>query len=92
MLRIKVNGAETNLIAKPRPDGGWDLRCLDPLVGEFRLRSGDVLHLWSDEAGEWPPASEGDLAELAVREAERSRFKEERRGDVRRDHRDDDQA
>jgi hypothetical protein len=76
MLRIKVNGAETNLIAKLRPDEGWDLRCLDPLVGEFRLRSGDVLHLWSDEAGEWLPASEGDLAVLAVREAERGRFAE----------------
>jgi hypothetical protein len=77
MLRIKVNGAETDLIAKPRPDGGWDLRCLDPLVGEFRLRSEDALRLWSDEAGKWLPASEGDLAELAVREAERNRFEEE---------------
>jgi hypothetical protein len=92
MLRIKVNGAETDLIAKPRPDGGWDLRCLDPLVGEFRLRSTDTLHLWSDEAGEWLPASEGDLAELAVREAERNRFEEEWHGDVRRVDGDEDRG
>jgi len=45
--------------------------------GEFRLRSEDALRLWSDEAGEWLPASEGDLAELAVGEAERNRFEEE---------------
>ena len=73
MLKIKVNGAETNFVAKPRPDGeSWDLRCIDPLVSEFRLRSGDALHFWSEQAGEWLPASEGDLAELAVREAERN--------------------
>jgi len=92
MLRIKVNGAETNHIAKPRPDGGWDLRCLDPLVGEFRLRSEDALHLWSDEAGEWLPASEGDLAELAVREAERNRFEEEWHGDAGRVDGDEDRG
>jgi hypothetical protein len=72
MLQIEVNGAETNLIARTRHDGGWDLRCIDSLVGEFRLRSRDALHLWSDEAGEWLPASEMNLAELAVREAEES--------------------
>jgi hypothetical protein len=43
VLRIKVNGAQTNFVAKPRPDGGWDLRCVDPLVGEFRLRPEDDL-------------------------------------------------
>lgn len=48
MLRIKVNGAQTKFVAKPRPDGGWDLRCVDPLVGEFRLRPEDDLHLWSE--------------------------------------------
>jgi hypothetical protein len=56
--------------ARPQPDGGWDLRCLVPLVGEFRLRSGNVLHSWSEELGEWLPASEMDLAEVAVAEAE----------------------
>jgi hypothetical protein len=71
MLQIKVNDAITSLFARLRPDGGWDLRCMDPLVGEFRLRSGDVLHIWSEEAGEWLPASEMALVELAVAEAER---------------------
>ncbi len=71
MLRINVNGATTNLLARLRPDGGWDLRCIDPLVGEFRLRSGDVLHLWSDKAQQWLPAPEMDLAELAITDAER---------------------
>jgi hypothetical protein len=41
MLQIKLNGAPVSLMARPRPDGGWDLRCPDPLVGEFRLRSGN---------------------------------------------------
>ncbi len=71
MLQIKVNGARTSLIARSRSDGGWDLRCIDPLVGEFRLCSRDALHLWSAEAGQWLPASEGDLVELAVAEEER---------------------
>ena len=66
MLRIKVNGAPARHFARLRSDGGWDLRCLDPLVGEFRPRSGDTLHLWSEEFGYWLPASEMDLAELAV--------------------------
>jgi hypothetical protein len=70
-VRIKVNGVPASLIARTRPDEAWDLRCIDPLVGEFRLRSGDTLHLWSEELGEWLPASELDLAEFAVREAER---------------------
>jgi hypothetical protein len=69
-LKIKVNGATTSLIARPRRDEAWDLRCIDPVVGEFRLRLGDTLHLWSEELQEWLPASELDLAELAVREAE----------------------
>ena len=56
MLKIKVNGAETNFIAKLRPDGdSWDLRCIDPLVGEFRLRSGDALPFWSEQAGNGSP-------------------------------------
>ncbi len=71
MLKIKVNGAQTNFVAKPRTDGGWDLRCVDALVGEFRLRPEDALHLWSEEAGEWLCASEMDLTELAVEEAEK---------------------
>jgi hypothetical protein len=71
MLKIKVNGATTSLFARPRPDGGWDLRCLDPLVGEYLLRDGDTLHLWSEQAREWLPASEMDLSGLAVAEAER---------------------
>lgn len=74
MPRIKVNDAITSLFARLRPDGGWDLRCMDPLVGEFRLRSGDVLHLWLEGAGEWLPASEMELTELAVREEEERRL------------------
>jgi hypothetical protein len=70
MLRIKINSAPTSLFAGLRPDGGWDLKCIDPVVGEFRLRSDDVLHLWPEEAGDWLPASEAELAELAVQEAE----------------------
>lgn len=70
MLRIKINGAPASLFARPRPDGVWDLRCLDPLVGEFLLRDGDTLHLWSEEFGYWLRATEGDLVELAIREAE----------------------
>ena len=55
-MLIKLNGAETNFIAKLRPDGdSWDLRCIDPLVGEFRLRPGDTLHFWSEQFGEWLP-------------------------------------
>jgi hypothetical protein len=71
MLRIEINDAIANFVARPRPDGEWDLRCLDPLVGEFRLRSGDVLRVWSEEFREWLPASATDLAELAVWEAEK---------------------
>jgi hypothetical protein len=48
MLQIKINGALATLFARLRPDGGRDLRCLDSLGGEFRLRSGDTLHLWSE--------------------------------------------
>jgi hypothetical protein len=71
MLRIKVNGAVTTFIAKLRPDGdSWDLRCIDPLVGEFRLRAGDTLHFWSEQFGEWLPGREMDLIELAVAELE----------------------
>ena len=74
MLKIKIDGAETSFVAKPRPDGeSWDLRCVDPLVGEFRLRSGDALHFWSEQAGEWLPASEMDLTEMAVAEWEKSK-------------------
>jgi hypothetical protein len=32
MLKIKVNGAITSLMACSRPDRGWDLRCMDPLL------------------------------------------------------------
>jgi hypothetical protein len=49
------------------------LRCIDPLVGEFRLRSGDALHFWSEQAGEWLPASEMDLIEMAVAELEKGK-------------------
>jgi hypothetical protein len=71
MLRIKVNGAQTHFIAKLRPDGdSWDLRCIDPLVGEFRLRPGDALHFWSEQFREWLPGREMDLIELAVAELE----------------------
>jgi hypothetical protein len=70
MLRIKVNGTPTCLLARPRLDGRYDLRCVDPLVSEFRLCPGDVLYLWLEEAGDSLRASEADLAELAVQEAE----------------------
>ena len=73
MLKIKINGAPASLFARSRPDEGWDVRCMDPLVGEFRLRSTDALQIWSEEAGEWLHASEMDLAELAVAEAQRNR-------------------
>ena len=74
MLKIKVNGAQTHFVAKLRPDGdSWDLRCIDPLVGEFLLRPGDSLHFWSEEAGEWLPASEMDLTEMAVAEWAKSK-------------------
>lgn len=73
MLRIKVNGAPANLVARFRPDDGvWDLRCLDSVVGEFLLHDGDRLHLWSEEFRYWLSATEGDLVELAIREAERT--------------------
>jgi hypothetical protein len=70
MLRIKINGAPASLFARHCPDGVWDLRCLDPLVGEFLLRDGDTPHLWSQEFGYWLRATGGDLVELAIREAE----------------------
>jgi hypothetical protein len=74
MLRIKVNGAVTNFVAKLRPDlDSWDLRCIDPHVGEFRLRAGDALHFWSEQAGAWLPASEMDLIEMAVAELEKGK-------------------
>jgi len=71
MLTIKINGAPAKLCARARTDGAWDLVCLDPLAGQFWLRSGDTLHLWSSQAGEWLPATEGDLAELAIEEVEK---------------------
>ena len=71
MLKIKINGALANLFAHLGPDGVSDLRCFDWLVGEFRLRNGDALHVWVEETREWLPTSATDLAELAVREAEK---------------------
>jgi hypothetical protein len=69
---IKLNGALTTFIAKLRPDlDSWDLRCIDPLVGEFRLRPGDTLHFWSEQFREWLPGREMDLIEMAVAELER---------------------
>ena len=74
LKKKSVYGAQTHFIAKLRPDGdSWDLRCVNPLVGEFRLRSGDALHFWSEQAGEWLPASEMDLTELAVAELEKGK-------------------
>jgi hypothetical protein len=73
MLQITVNGAPASLFARLRPDEGWDLVCSDTCVGEFHLRSGDVLQLWWEEAGDWFPTSEMDLVELAVAQAERNR-------------------
>jgi hypothetical protein len=73
-MLIKLNGAVTTFIAKVRPDGdSWDLRCVDPLVGEFRLRSGDILYFWSEQFTEWLPASEMDLIEMAVAELEKGK-------------------
>ena len=73
-MLIKLNGAVTHFIAKLRPDGeSWDLRCIDPLVGEFRLRPGDILYFWSEQAGAWLPASEMDLIEMAVAELEKGK-------------------
>ncbi|MGD0966251.1 MAG: hypothetical protein ABSA57_20430 [Candidatus Acidiferrales bacterium] len=73
-MLITINGAVATFIAKVRPDGdSWDLRCVDPLVGEFRLRPGDALHYWSNRSGEWLPASEMDLIELAVAELEKGK-------------------
>ena len=73
-MLIKLNGAVTTFIAKLRPDGdSWDLRCIDPLVGEFRLRPGDTLHFWSEQFGEWLPGREMDLIELAVAELEKGK-------------------
>ena len=73
-MLIKVNGAQTHFVAKVRPDGdSWDLRCIDPLVGEFRLRTGDALHFWSEQGGEWLPSSEMDLIEMAVAELEKGK-------------------
>jgi hypothetical protein len=71
MLKIKVNGAPASLFARLRPDEGWDVCCLDPLVGEFCVRAGDVLHIWSKDSGKWLPASEMELTERAVAETER---------------------
>ena len=71
MLTIRINGAPAKLYPRARPDGAWDLVCLDPLAGQCRLRSGDVLRLWSTQTGEWLPATEGDLADLAIEEAEK---------------------
>ena len=70
MLKIKINGAETNLIARERDEGEWFLRCVDSMAGGFCFVSNDVLELWWEEAGEWLPTSESDLVELAVAEAE----------------------
>ena len=69
MLKIKINGVPTSLFARLRHDAGWDLVCSGPIVGEFRLRSTDALHIWSEGTGKWLPASEGDLGEIAIREA-----------------------
>ena len=71
-MQIKVNGAVTTFIAKVRPDGdSWDLRCIDPLVGEFRLRDGDILYFWSEQGRKWIAATEMDLIEMAVAELEK---------------------
>jgi hypothetical protein len=49
--RIKVNGAETMLEVRSLSNGGWEMCCVDPLVGEFHIDSADVLH--REFRGEW---------------------------------------
>jgi hypothetical protein len=74
LKKKSVYGAQTHFIAKVRLDGdSWDLRCIDPLVSEFRLRPGDILYFWSQQFGEWLPASEMDLIEMAVAELEKGK-------------------
>ena len=73
-MLITINGAVATFIAKVRPDGdSWDLRCVDPLVGEFRLRDRDILYFWSEQFGEWLPGREMDLIEMAVAELEKGK-------------------
>jgi hypothetical protein len=67
-MRVKVNGAEVTLVAKRRPDTAWDIRCIDPILGEFSIRRSDVLHAWL--GGAWRPVLESDLADLAIKELE----------------------
>ncbi len=73
MLRIKVNGAETDLVARERDEGEWLLLCVDQVLGEFHVSRQDKLELWWPDAGAWLPVSEMVLAELAVGLAEASR-------------------
>jgi hypothetical protein len=57
--RIKVNGAETMLEVRSLSNGGWEMCCVDPLVGEFHIHSGDELHL--EFHGEWVRETESVL-------------------------------
>jgi hypothetical protein len=57
--RIKVNGAETMLEVRSLSNGGWEMCCVDPLVGEFHIESADVLH--REFRGEWLRETEAVL-------------------------------
>jgi len=57
-MLIKLNGAQTHFIARLRPDGdSWDLRCTDPLVGEFRLRPGMPSTFGRSNSGNGSPGA-----------------------------------
>ncbi len=73
MLRIKVNGAETALVARERDEGEWLLLCTDPELGEFHVSRQDKLELWWPDAQVWLPVSEMTVAELVIGLAEAAR-------------------
>lgn len=58
--RVKVNGAVTMLHVNGRfGEEGWDMVCVDPLVDEFHLQPGDVIH--KAFQGKWIPETKESM-------------------------------
>jgi hypothetical protein len=68
---ICLNGAYVQYIARPMAGGGWEVLCIDPVIGEFRPTSKDTVFVWMEAEGDCVRV-EVALAYMAVEEAEKA--------------------
>ena len=53
--------------------GGWEVLCIDPVIGEFRPTSKDTVFVWVEAEGDWLRVDDPvALAYMAVEEAEKA--------------------